>query len=238
MSQIDFAVAFLLMITVLTYSFLSVSNKLTNDFNTFTAKKLEKSASSLSKQLFEIQDNKSLISNFKKIQVSFIEIGGYQHTETMNVTITPVVGKIHVYDNFLNETSSTNTSDGNNITISFNLGFSPNEKKYINIIYDDIPTNKITYTSNITTTNVTSIILSEEDYKVLSQDKCSILKSLSYEEAKNQFGFSDNFESNITECEYGGKMPSQSNIIVKSVPLIIEQSNGTLYSNFVKLKVW
>ena len=237
MSQIDFAVAILLMISVLTYSVISVSSKLTNDFNTFTAKKLEDSASSLSKQLFKIQDNKSLVSNFKKIQVSFQEIGGYQHTilEQMNITITPVVNKIHVYDNFLNEISSTNLSNGNNITVSFNLSFSANEKKYVNIFYDDVPTTSIAYTSNITETNVTSVILSEEDVYVLSQQRCSNLKALSYEEAKNKFGFSDNFR--ISECEYGGEL-SRSNIIVKSIPLLIENSTGTLYSNFVKLKVW
>ena len=235
MSQIDFAVAILLMISVLTYSVISVSSKLTNDFNTFTAKKLEESASSLSKQLFKIQDNKSLVSNFKKIQASFQEIGGYQHMETMNVTITPVVNKIHVYDNFLNETQSVNSSNTDNITVSFNLSFSANEKKYVNIFYDDVPTNKINYTSNITETNVTSVILSEEDSYVLSQQRCSNLKALSYEEAKNKFGFSDNFR--ISECEYGGE-PSLSNIIVKSIPLLIENSTGTLYSNFVKLKVW
>lgn len=237
MSQIDFAVAILLMITVLTYSFLSVSNKLTSDFNLFTSKKLSESESSLSKQLFEMQDNKSLMSNFKKIRVLFNEIGGYSHTETMNVTITPVVGKIHVYDNFLNEISSTALGNAVNVTVSFKLDFSSGEKKYVNIIYDDVPTNKITYTSNITQTNVTSIILSEEDFPVLSQGRCSKLKALNYEQAKNQFGFYNDFR--ITDCEYGGALPSSSNIIVKSIPLIIENmSTGKIYSNFVKLKVW
>lgn len=236
MSQIDFAVAILLMISVLTYSIISVSSKLTNDFNTFTAKKLEDSASSLSKQLFKIQDNKSLVSNFKKIQASFQEIGGYSHMETMNVTITPVVNKIHVYGNFFNEIPSTNYTTPDNITVSFDLSFSANEKKYVNIFYDDVPTTSIAYTSNVTETNVTSVILSEEDVYVLSQERCNKLKSLSYEDAKNKFGFSDNFR--ISECEYGGELPLTANIIAKSIPLLIENSTRTLYSNFVKLKVW
>jgi hypothetical protein len=236
MSQVDFAIAILLMITVLTYSLISVSNKLTNDFNLFTSKRLYESEYSLSRQLFNIQDNKSLISNFKKIQVVFQEIGGYQHTETMNVTITPAISKIHVYDNFLNEILSTSINNGNNVTVSFNLDFSSNEKRYVNIIYDDVPTNKITYTSNIIQTNVTSIILSEEGFQVLSQGRCSNLNALSYEEAKNQFGFYDNF--NIEGCNYGGNVPLSSNILIRSIPLIIENNYGTLYSNFVKIRVW
>jgi hypothetical protein len=237
MSQIDFAIAILMMISVLTYSLLSVSNKLTNDFNTFTAKKLEESASSLSKQLFKIQDNKSLIANFKKIQASFLEIGSYTHIETLNVTITPVVSKIHVYDNFLNEITFALLNNGDNVTVSFDLTFSPNEKKYVNIFYDDVPTTNIDYTSNITEANVTSIILSEEDVYVLSKQRCSNLKALSYEEAKNRFGFLDNFNI-FNECAYGTEMPFTANIIIKSMPLLIERTDETLYSNFVKLKVW
>jgi hypothetical protein len=238
MSQIDFAVAILMMISILTYSIISVSSKLTNDFNTFTTKKLEESASSLSKQLFKIQDDKSLISNFKKIQVSFQEIGGYLHSnpEQMNISITPVVNKIHVYDNFLNEIPSTNYTTPDNITVSFYLGFSSNEKKYVNIFYDGAPTSKINYTSNVTETNITSVILSEEDVYVLSNESCSRLKSLSYDEARNQYGFLDNF--NVSECDYGIEIPLSANVIVKSVPLLIERQDGTVYSNFVKLKVW
>jgi hypothetical protein len=236
MSQIDFAIAILMMISILTYSVISVSSKLTNDFNLFTAKKLEESASSLSKQLFNIQDSKSLISNFKKIQVSFKEIGSYPHTETLSVTITPVVNKIHVYDIFLNKITYSQTDNGDNATISFELSFSSNEKKYVNIFYDDAPTTKITYTSNIIETNITSVILSEEDVYVLSKEKCSILKSLSYNEARDQFGFLNNF--NVSECDYGIEIPLTTNVIAKSIPLLVERQDETLYSNFVKLKVW
>lgn len=234
MTEIDFAVAFLLTIIVLTYSIVSVSNKLTNDFNLFTEKKLEESASSISEQLLKIQDEKSLISNFRKIQASFQEIGSYSHIENLNITITPYVNKIHVYDNFLNEISSTILNNGNNVTVSFNLDFSPNEKKYVDIFYNDALSNNIAYTSDAS--DIASIILSEENVYVLSQDRCSSLKSLDYEIAKNNFGFLDEF--NISECDYGSTMPATANIIVKSVPVLIEKSDGTLYSDFVRIKVW
>jgi hypothetical protein len=234
MTEIDFAVAFLLIISVLTYSIVSVSNKLSNDFNLFTEKKLEESTSSFSKQLLKIQDEKSLISNFKKIQVSFQEIGSYSHLENLNITITPFVDKIHVYDNYLNEIPSTVLNNVDNVIVFFNLDFSPNEKKYVNIFYDDVPTSSIVYTSD--ENNITSIILSEEDIYVLSQQRCSSLKALSYEETRNKFGLLDNF--NISGCDYGYAAPDTANIIVKSVPILIEKSDGTLYLDFVRMKVW
>lgn len=234
MNEIDFAVAFLLMILILTYSVMSVSNKLANDFNLFSEKKLEESASSISKQLLEMQDEKSLISNFKKIQASFQDIGSYSHTETLSITITPFVDKIHVYDNSFNEIASTIVNNGNNASVSFSLGFLPNEKKYVNIFYDDAPTSSIAYTNE--DNNISSVILSEVDVYVLSQQRCSNLKTLSYQDAKSKFGFSNNF--NITGCDYGLSIPVTADVIVKSVPALIERSDGTLYSDFVKIKVW
>ena len=126
MNHIDFAVAFLLLISVLTYSFLYVSSNLSKDFGFYETKRLEQSSNALLKQLFSIRDNKSLISSFKKIQILFLEIGGYEHSETLNITITPVVNKIYVYDNFFNEIPSTILTNENNVTITFNLNFLPN----------------------------------------------------------------------------------------------------------------
>ena len=234
MTEIDFAVAFLLIISILTYSIVSVSNKLSNDFNLFTEKKLEESVSSFSKQLLKIQDEKSLISNFKKIQVSFQEIGSYSHTENLNITITPLVSKIHVYDNHLNEVPSTVLNNVYNVIVSFNLDFLPNEKRYVNIFYDDVPTSNIAYTSN--GNNIAGIILSEEDVYVLSQERCSNLRALSYEETRSKFNLLDNF--NISECNHGYSPPDTANVIVKSVPVLIEKSDGTLLVDFVRIKVW
>jgi hypothetical protein len=120
------------------------------------------------------------------------------------------------------------------VIVFFNLDFSPNEKKYVNIFYDDVPTSSIVYTSD--ENNITSIILSEEDIYVLSQQRCSSLKALSYEETRNKFGLLDNF--NISGCDYGYAAPDTANIIVKSVPILIEKSDGTLYLDFVRMKVW
>jgi len=234
MSQIDFAIAILMMISILTYSVISVSNKLSNDFNLFTAKRLEESASSFSKQLFKIQDDKSLISDFKKIQVSFMETGSYPHTETLSIAVMPFINKIHVYDNFFNEIQPTISDDGTKVNISFSLSFDSDEKKYVNIFYEGVPTNNIDYTNN--ENNITSVILSEEYVYVLSKNKCSKLKNLGYIDAKNQFGFLNNF--NVSECDYGIEIPLTANVIVKSIPLLVEGQDETLYLNFVKLKVW
>lgn len=239
MTQIDFAVGLLLTLIVVTYSTLSISSVVSNDFNFFTSKRLDQSASSLYKQLFEIQDNKSLISNFKKIQVEFIDIGGYPHTERLNITISPIVNKIHVYNKSMSEIPSNKFTTTENITVSFLVPMHANGKTYMDIFYYGSPTSKIVYTSNILETNVTARILSEEDVAVLSKERCSNLKALSYQEARSSFGFIDNFKIDSNDCKYGEEPSTTSSVVIKFIYMLIEnKTDESLYSGNIKLSVW
>ena len=239
MTQIDFAVGLLLTLIVVTYSTLSISSIVSNDFNFFTSKRLDQSASSLYKQLFETQDNKSLISNFKKIQVEFTDIGGYPHAELLNITITPIVNKIHVYDKSMSEITSNKFTTAENVTVSFLVPIYANGKTYVDIFYSGVTTTKIDYTSNSADTNVTARILSEKNVAVLSQERCSNLKALSYDEAKTAFGFIDNFKIDSDDCKYGEEPPATSSIVIKSIYTLIEnKTDESLYSENVKLMVW
>lgn len=238
MAQIDFAVGLLLTLIVVTYSTLSISSVVSNDFNFFSSKRLEQSASSLYKQLFEVHDNKSLISNFKKIQVEFNDIGGYSHIEQLNITISPIANKIHVYNKSMSEILSNKFITAENVTVSFLVPIYANEKTYVDIFYVDAPTNKLDYTSDSLETNITARILSEEDVDVLSQEKCSKLKALNYQEARSTFGFIDNFKIDSDYCKFGEEPPLTENVVIKSIYMLIEKSDESLYSENVKLLVW
>jgi len=237
MAEIDFAVAFIVIFAMIVYAVLIVSSTITKDFNYFTAKELEISQDSLSKQLFETLDSKSLISNVKKIQILFNETGGYYHTENLKISIKPIMSKIHVYNHSMNEIPSSTFTTGDYINITFDLNFLANEIKYVNIFYFESESEEIFYNNNITEDNVTARILSEEDIIVLSQDKCNSLKGLSYDEAKNNFGFIHNFRID-NFCKYGEEPPFAANIIVKSVPLLVEKGDETVYPEHITLKVW
>ncbi len=237
MAQIDFAVAFVVIFSMIVYSVFIVSSTITKDFNYFTAKEIEKSQDSLLKQLFETLDDKSLIYNFKKIQILFEEIGGYSHIENLKISIKPIMSKIHVYNQSMNEIPSLTFTTGSYVNITFDLGFLTSQKRYVNIFYFGDKTDEILYNNNITETNVTARILSEEDVIVFSQEKCNFLKSLTYEEVKNNFGFINNFRLD-NYCIYGEKSPFAANIIVKSVPLLVEKQDETIYPDYITLEVW
>jgi hypothetical protein len=232
MNEVDFAVAFLLTISVLTYSVVSVSNKLSSDFNLFTEKRIQESASSLSKQLLFADDELSLMSDFKKIQASFQETGNYSHAESINLTITPFVNKTHVYEG-LNEIPSTASNNGGSVSVSFELSFAPNEKKYVDIFYEGSPTSLLSFEAG---SSVAGVVLSEEDVYVLSQSKCSQLKATDYDDERGALGITDNF--NVSGCNYGRSPPSTANVIVRSVPVLVERPDGTLRSDFVRIEVW
>jgi hypothetical protein len=237
MAQIDFAIAFIVVFTMIAYSVFIASSNITKDFSYFNLKEIERSHDSLSRQLFDTLDSKSLISNFKKIQILFEEVGGYSHTENMRISIKPVMGKIHVYNQTMHEIASSNSTTGSYVNISFDLDFSANQINYVDVFYFGGKAEEIIFNNNVTEINVTANILSEKDVQVLSQERCNYLKSLDYDAARNSFGFIHRFKID-NFCVYGEEPPLSANIIVKSVPLLVEKTDETIYPEQIILKVW
>lgn len=236
MTQIDFGVAFFLLITIIIYSISVVSANITNDFNYFNSEKIEKSASTIESNLFDVKDSNTLVSEFKQIQISFDEVGEIPHTTTLDIQIMPEVSKVHVYDKMYNEIASTVTSMSGQTNVSFNLDFLTFETKYVYIVYEGTNTSSIDYTSDVSANNVTAVIVSEKGIYVLSQSKCSQLQSMSFNESKNLFGFTESFRIS-NECVYGPQSPS-ANVIVKKIPILMERFDGTIQSTKIQLMVW
>jgi hypothetical protein len=236
MTQIDFGVAFFLLVTIIIYSISVVSANITNDFNYFNSEKVEKAASTIESNLFDVKDTNSLVSEFKQIQISFDEVGGIPHTTTLDIQIMPEVSKVHVYDKTYNEITSAVTSLSGQTNVSFDLDFLAFETKYVYIAYEGINTSSIDYTSDVSANNVTAVIVSEKEIYVLSQAKCSQLQSMSFDESKNLFGFTESFRIS-NECIHGPQPPS-ANVIVNNIPILKEQSDGTIQSTKIQLVVW
>ena len=227
MAQVDFAVAFVVIFIMVSYSVFFVSNNLKQDFDHFNIMELEETADSMVSQMFYNLDNNSLVTSLKKIEILFEEVGDYQHTENLVVSIGQVTDP-GVYDLSMNEIPSS-YANGN---ISFDLSFSGNGTKYVNIIYDGTAEN-VSYTN---VGNVTANILFEGEVSVLSQEKCDLLKSIPYDDSKNIFGVSNFRIDNY--CVYGENPPDVANIIVRQIPMIIQDQNNSLYTDYVTLKVW
>lgn len=227
MAQVDFAVAFVVIFIMVSYSVFFVSNNLKQDFDHFNIMEMEETADSMVSQLFYSSDNNSLVTNLKKMEILFEEVGNYQHTENLVVSMGQVTDP-GVYDLMMNEIPSS-YANGN---ISFDLSFSENEKKYVNIIYGGSAEN-VSYNNN---GNVTANILFEGDVPVLSQEKCDSLKSIPYDNSTDVFGVSNFRIDNY--CVYGENPPEVANIIVRQIPMIIQDQNNSLYTDYVILMVW
>jgi len=235
MTHIDFIIAFALTVGIIFFAIFFINSNFSREFNYFRTIELEKAASSLERQLFEIHDDKSLISDFKKIQVLLKEVGNRTHTEQINISIEPVINKLHVYDNFMNEIPSEKTIDGNKVFLTFVLSFSPYGKRRINIIYDGGQT---TYMGISSQNDIESRIISEKNIPVVSQEKCSKLNSLEYNNARNAFGFEHHFKINLTDCNYGLEPPTVANIILKEIPVLIERYNELISATNARMTVW
>lgn len=236
MSHIDFAIGFVLIISTILLVIYFTSNSISNNINDVRTDELRESSLSLEGHLFEINDDKSLISTIRELQAVLTETNNTVHTEDIRISIKPQVNKVKVYDNFLNEiTSSSNQLPGETI-LSFSLSFNANEKKRVNIFYFGSSINTINYLS--AGNNITLRILSDKELKIVSQEKCSNFKSNSYENIKNIFGFQNQFRLDLDGCSYGSEPPITTNIILKNIPVIFESTNGLLQAKFARLRVW
>ncbi|MBN2202625.1 MAG: hypothetical protein JW700_00340 [Candidatus Aenigmarchaeota archaeon] len=231
MAQIDFAVAFVVVFMMVSYAIFFVSNSLTQDFEYFKNKELEASANSLSESLFGSKNINSLMTMLNATKIVFKEIGGYSHTESINITIE-AVDSLHVYDSTMDEIEAKVIEDG----VGFELGFTPNMESYVTMVYSGAAAN-ISYDNNITANNITAVVLSQSHVNVLSKEKCSNLQSLSYNDVRNNLGIAHRFRID-NYCVYGEEPPEAGNILVKSVPVVIENTNGSIESSYVILKVW
>jgi len=236
MSHIDFSIGFVLIISTIFLIIYFILNSISNNINNFSINELKESSLSLEKYLFEINDDKSLISTFRELQAILTETNNTDHTEEIRISIQPQVDKVKVYDTLMNEIPSTSSQLSGETILSFDLSFTANEEKRVNIFYFGDSITNIDYLS--TENNITIRILSDKNVNVVSKEKCSNLKSKTYEDVKEIFGFQDQFKLDLENCDYGPEPPIAADIILKNVPVLFESFNDLLTAKFAKLSVW
>lgn len=238
MTQVDFIISIAIIIITISFVIFYMSNSFSNEINIIRSSELKESANSLEKQFFEIKSNVSLEDNVNKVQGIYKEIGGYSHMEKMKISLEPalLISKPHVYDNFMNEIPSEIKIVGGKVKIDFWLEFSPYEQRQANIFFFGGPTTKIKYMTNITETNITGFILSEEKLSIVSQKKCNNLKNITYEDIRKSLGFRHHFKIDF-KCLIGLE-PPETNVIINSIPILFENKNELITLEMAKVLVW
>jgi len=235
MSHIDFAIGFFLTISTMFMIIYFISNSISNNVADIHVNELRESSLSLEKNLFEINDDKSLISTYRELQMTLKEVNNTDHNAEIILSIKPQINKVKVYDSFLNEIASTSQQLSGETVLSFNVFFHANEKKNLDVFYSGNSVNDIDYLS--TDNNITIRMLSDKEVNIISQEKCSKLQAEPYEEVKEMFGFDHDFRIDLEECSYGPVQKSSANILMKSIPVIFE-SSGLLKPKIARLVVW
>ena len=236
MTHIDFIVGFILLLTILLFITNFITNTVSNELNVFNVNEIKESSSSLERELFEIEDSKSLVSTIRELQTILIEIGNEQHDEEIGISIKPAANKPHVYDTSMGEIPSTISQLTDETIISFSMNFNPLERKRVNIFYFGGSVNDIDYLS--LENNISIRILSDKELKIVSKEKCSNFKTNTYDETRKIFGFKHHFNVNLDGCSYGFEPPLEANIILSSIPLLFEMPNELITTKIAKLRVW
>jgi hypothetical protein len=236
MSHIDFLVGFVLILSALFLIVYFVSNSISNNVNDLTMNEVRKSSLSLERQLFDINDDKSLITNARELQAVLTETNHTAHTEEIRISIKPQVNSTRVYNNSLGDIPSSSTQSPGETVLSFRLSFSPDEKKWIRIFYFGDSVANINYLT--TENNVSLRMLSDKNTSIVSQEKILGFISNGYEKTKNILGFQNQFRIDVEDFHYGPQPPVAANVVSRSVPVLFESSDGSLHAELVRLVIW
>lgn len=236
MSHIDFLVGFVLTLSAMFIIVYFISNSISNNVNDLTTNEVRKSSLSLERQLFDINDDNSLITSARELQAVLTETNHTAHTEEIRISIKPQVNSIRVYNNSLSEIPSSSTPSPGETILSFSLSFSPDEKKWVRIFYfgDSVADMKYLATEN----NVSLRILSDKNTSIVSQEKISSFIINGYDKKKEILGFQNQFRIDVEDFHYGPQSSVAANVVSRSVPVIFESSDGSLHAELVRLIVW
>ncbi len=236
MSHIDFLVGFVLTLSAMFIIVYFISNSISNNVNDLTTNEIRKSSLSLERQLFDINDDNSLITNVREIQAVLTETNHTAHTEEIRISIKPQVNSVRVYNNSLSVVPSFSTPSPDETILSFSLSFSPDEKKWVRIFYfgDSVTDMKYLATDN----NITMRILSDKNTSIVSQEKISSFVINGYDKTKSILGFQNQFRIDVEDFHYGPQPSVAANVVSRSVPVISESSDGSLHAELVRLIVW
>ena len=236
MSHIDFLVGFVLTLSAMFIIVYFISNSISNNVNDLTTNEVRKSSLSLERQLFDINDDNSLITNARELQAVLTETNHTTHTEEIRISIKPQVSGIRVYNNSLGEIPSSSTKSPGETVLSFSMSFSPDEKKWVRIFYFGDSVADINYLT--AENNVSLRILSDKNTSVVSQEKISSFIINGYDKKKEIFGFQNQFRIDVEDFHYGPQPSVAANVVSRSVPVIFESSDGSLHAELVRLIVW
>jgi len=229
MSQTDFIIGFGVLIVLVSFTIFYISSNYSSEFNSLLLLDLKESSYQLEQLLKD-----SLSDNFKKINSYFKEIGGEEHRERIGISIEiENIDKIHVYDDLMNEIPSDVIRTGKGVNVFFFLDFDPNEEKFVNIFYYGGSSTDLKYLGNPEENNVIGRILSEYNVNVIPNEKCN----LDYDQFRNSLDFENQFKINLTECSIGPE-PPETNVIVKNIPILFENSNELMIPENMRVLTW
>ncbi|MBU3896685.1 MAG: hypothetical protein KJ697_02005 [Nanoarchaeota archaeon] len=213
MTQIDFIMAIVVTLGVISFSIYYVSADYTNQMNEMNIIELKASADVLQNQLMQ-----DITEDMTLRKVRFEEISGETHTESIVfVSLGMIKDEYKVFEGKNLITSGTGT-----ITIPITL--SPNQIRYFDVFYSGVRGIRGIIGDN----NVTVRALSEQTYLAVSEDLC---KNIDYDKLRKSIN--NEFKIMIGSCEIGLE-PPQETVVVNSFPVVLK----SLESTSAKIMVW
>jgi hypothetical protein len=235
MTHIDFIIGFILLMSAIFMVMYFATSSISNNVNEVVASDMAESSLALEKYFFGAQNDNILMGYAKEIDVMINERDSLAHTEDVSISIMPGAGNVGLYDDFWNETVTSIIQSSGQTSLSARIDLAPNENKSLKVVYFGEEANEVTYSSS---GNATAVIVAGKEIRVVSQERCSSLSARAYSDVKTSIDFGHNFRIDLPGCSYGPSNPSKANIIIRNVPILLENPDGTITTAIARLSIW
>ncbi|HLC51135.1 MAG TPA: hypothetical protein VJH90_02045 [archaeon] len=226
MSSIDMVVSALLMLSIIGFALFFTSNNLEKSLSNIKDLELKASLSYFSNQLLTEDSPASIVAEQDEAAIRLEEIGDYQHSESLEWTVTPAIQSPKLYDYSFDEVAAVVEQNSGSTKITASANFFSKEKKHLKLFYDG-SISSISFVA----VNVTSTSAVGKKSEVVSLASCG---SLDYENmllvSKHQFRLE------IGGCTVGPEPPEAD--VYKEDLAILGRSGDSIAPLNGRLLMW
>ena len=220
MSQVDFIIAIVIIIGVISFSIYFVTGHFSTQLDQMNVLELKQSAKLLENKIFE----NILKDDLNMIKVGFEEIGGYAHKEQIILTVAEDSSKLSQHFTQMYD------KDFNLIDLTFDLTLEANQTEQYYIFSSE----NMTDVSHNVVPNITIRALVQQDYPVVYLGNCD---NIDYDIVREEIGH--NFKIKAGSCEQGLE-PPEVTVVARTVPVILrhELKEPAIEKTFANIMVW
>jgi len=241
-SSIDFSIAVGLLLVSVVFIIMYTANYVSSQALNTQPQDLDAEADKVELMLFGSPGNPAdwesssavragLLEYAKEAPIEIKEIAGRSHTEQVVLELDVQQSGLEIYGP--SGRIESTKSGTNPLNLSFQLSLAAGEERMLKLVYFGGSLDAVALMGG---GNISMTAASERSLPAVSYEKWSKLLGMDYETVRQQLT-EEQFRLSIGNRTFGPEQPG-TNVIIKEIPIIAEQSDGSITEEMAVLALW